>query len=170
MTLVVLIIWLAAKSIAQIFVWIRIPDEGSLPGMRIWSILSILSDFEMLYPSKQTSLVIKICVCNWHCPFGIDTYKKPLIFSPPERPNPWLSGSRIYVLILPDIGPNTQMCFPHSDVRGTSAIDLRAGMGRKRKHAKFLSRVIHATRKLVSQSTNLIMMKRGKNVVNLKYK
>ena len=28
------------------FVWLRIPDEGSLPEMRIWSILLVLSDLK----------------------------------------------------------------------------------------------------------------------------
>ena len=33
------------------FVWLRINDEGSLPEMRIWSILLIKSVFKMVYTS-----------------------------------------------------------------------------------------------------------------------
>ena len=54
------------------FVWLRITDEGSLPEMRIWSILLIKSDlkwcihlsrslFSYLYPSMQSKYKL---LCN----------------------------------------------------------------------------------------------------------
>ena len=35
------------------FVWIRITDKGSVPEMRILSILSIKSNFKMMYPNAS---------------------------------------------------------------------------------------------------------------------
>ena len=46
------IIWACHFNLLIYFVWLRMPDEGSIPEILIWSILFIIqSYFEMVYPS-----------------------------------------------------------------------------------------------------------------------
>ena len=45
------IVWIGIR------VWHMIVDEGLIPEMGAWSILLIISNFNMSYPSKQKSLV-----------------------------------------------------------------------------------------------------------------
>ena len=43
------------------FVWLRITDEGSVPEMRIWSIMLIKSDLKMVFTSIKKSIFIYEC-------------------------------------------------------------------------------------------------------------
>ena len=44
--------WTTLSTFWNYFVWLRITDEGSVPEMRIWSILLIQSDCKMVYTSE----------------------------------------------------------------------------------------------------------------------
>ena len=47
------------------FVWLRITDEGSVPEMRLWSILLIKSDLTMVYLNLSRILFLNIIPSKW---------------------------------------------------------------------------------------------------------
>ena len=61
--------WTSLSNFWTYFVWLRITDEGSVPEMRIWSILLIQSDLKWcIHLSRSLFLCFKLlseCHCWW---------------------------------------------------------------------------------------------------------
>ena len=69
------------SSFLNYFVWLGITDEGSVPDMRIWSILLIESDLKWCIHSVEVSFYISLYLTPYKCSGKSITYRNIFIVS-----------------------------------------------------------------------------------------